>query len=75
MNEHLGKCGLALGDLVTFGGELRVIVVNVGDPHHGLVAVDLTGDGETLEDQRVGDGVGRREGIDVGPTTGTTTPT
>ena len=67
MNEYLGEYGFALGDLVTLGGELRLVVVNVGNPHHGFVAFDLTGDGGALQDERVGDNVGRREGVNVGP--------
>lgn len=46
-----------------------------GAPARGDPVTFGGGDGGTLEDQRVGDGVGRREGIDVGPTIGTTTPT
>ena len=67
MNQHLGERRLTLGDLVALGGELGVVVVNVGDAHHGLVAFDLTGDGGALQDERVGDNVGRREGVDIGP--------
>ena len=62
MDQLLGLSLLRLVDVLTLGRESDLVVVDDRDPHAWCIALDVPYHGRALQDQRVGDNVGWRDG-------------
>lgn len=67
MDQLLGLSLLRLVDVLTLGRESDLVVVDDRDPHAWCIALDVPYHGRALQDQRVGDNVGWRDGKQIWP--------